>query len=700
MLPLLGGSPSVWNTCLMFFQTLLLLGYLYAHASTRLLSPRRQVTLHIVLLAACVVMLPPGIPAGWDPPASGNVIPWLILVLTVSLGPPFIVLSATAPLLQRWLASVDEPVKNPYVLYAASNAGSFIGLLAFPLLFEPNLRLSDQSRLWTAVYVAAALLVAGCGILALRRTSVRSAERAGPLADSPPPTWTTRLKWIALAFVPSSLLLSVTTYLTTDVAATPLLWVIPLSLYLLSFVIVFSGIAERVRGPAAFLHAVAVLVLMFVLFWQISLGFQRAYALHLSVFALTALVLHGELAASRPPPARLTEFYLWMAFGGALGGAFTALVVPVVFESTRDYLAMLVIACFLRPGIKRASTASTLSIVGVASVTIPALILALVYKYDIEDYSFLGTSLFWITTVVAGGVVLSIRKVPPRFGLAVAAIAIAGIAVQPGRATLYSDRSFFGIYRVARATGPVNILYHGTTIHGAQFTDSARRLIPITYYHPSGPVGQVFMELAPEFTDRDIGIVGLGTGSILCYARPGQRWTFFEIDPNVERIARNDSLFTFLSSCPVQPRMVFGDARLTLTKEPHGTYALLVLDAFSSDAIPVHLLTREAIALYERLLTDRGVLMLHISNRRLDLEPVVADLAADAGLVALLRNHEVPNQRQDSAYDYGSDWVVLARSEEHLGKLTTDPLWTKLEPTGNSRPWTDDYSNIIGVIRW
>ena len=685
----------------MYFQSMLLLGYLYAHASSKFLSPRRQIVLHAFLLAICAVQLPLGLPQGWTPPGSANVIPWLIGVLTVSLGAPFLVLSATAPLLQRWLATVDPPVRNPYVLYAASNAGSFLGLLAFPLLLEPSLQLSEQSRIWSGVYAVAVVLVVVCGAFAWKRLRLEGAiHERDEATDAAPPVWSIRLKWVALSFVPSSLLLGVTTFLSTDVAATPLLWVIPLSLYLLTFVIVFSRSGQPLSTTAAVIHALLVTALALVFFWQANLGFRRAYGLHLGVFAFTTLVLHGRLAASRPAPRYLTEFYLWMAFGGALGGAFTALVVPLIFESTRDYLLMVGLACLLRPTLKHFRPRVLFERANVAVALLPALMLFVISKYDYETYTLAGLSVKWLATAVAAVLILFLMPSATRFGIAILAVGIAGHLLMRSRATIYTDRSFFGIYRVTRATGPANVLYHGTTIHGAQFTDGKRTLRPVTYYHPNGPVGDVFRELGPRLAGREIGIVGLGTGSILCYARPGQEWTFFEIDPHVAEIASNRKFFSFLSDCPVDPRIVFGDARLTLGSEPPGTYSVLVLDAFSSDAIPVHLLTREAFELYESVLADDGVLLVHISNRRLNLEPVVAELARDAGLEALVNNHYVADSAQDKEYEYGADWVVLARSREDFGPLTADPMWKRLDMDPAGRVWTDDYSNLFSVIRW
>ena len=331
---------------------------------------------------------------------------------------------------------------------------------------------------------------------------------------------------------------------------------------------------------------------------------------------------------------------------------------------------------------------------------IPALALLFIPKSSLDSIHLAGVSYLWIAAIIIALVVASLMRSPIQFGIAIGGIVAAGLQNQASHGTLYRDRSFFGIYRVASAIGPANILYHGTTIHGAQFTDSARRLLPITYYHSDGPVGAVFRALDSKLPGGNVGIVGLGTGSILCYSKPGEHWTFFEIDPHVAAIARNPRLFTFLSGCQVKPDIVFGDARLTIAREAEKKFSLLVLDAFSSDAIPVHLLTREAMNLYKRVLAADGVIMVHISNRRLDLEPVVGDLAKDAGLEALIQNHDVANSKQNSDYDYGSDWVILARDRSDFGVLSADTTWRAVVTSARGKVWTDDYSNILSVIRW
>lgn len=705
VLPLLGGSPAVWNTCLMYFQAVLLGGYLYAHLTTRWLGIRRQAALHLVLLAITFLALPIAVPAGWTPPDSGRPIAWLLLLLTVAVGAPFMILSATAPLLQRWLAGMDHPAAaDPYLLYAASNAGSFLGLLAFPIVLEPALRLGEQSALWSAGYALAGGLTGLCVALVWRRSrmwgTAASAGEARASDESARPTAGERLRWVALAFVPSSLLLGVTTYLTTDVAAVPFLWVLPLALYLLTFVVVFARTSRTKPRVPLEAHAFLVTVFVLVIFWDLGLQQQWAYLLHLGVFAFTALVLHGELAATRPAPKYLTEFYLWLAFGGALGGAFNALAAPVLFHTVAEYVPVVVLACFLRPSQPLRAAGLVERVQWMAVSVIPALLLAVVVAFDAWHRRVLGVPVMLLVSLAAGAIALTLRASAPLFGASLAAIGIAGLVLfRAPESTLHAERSFFGAYRVVQ-DGDVRLLYHGTTVHGAQFGDSARRNRPLTYYHAAGPAGQVFQALGPRLDGKRIGVVGLGAGSLLCFARPDQAWTFYEIDPLVERIARDPAYFTFMRDCPVQATVVLGDARLTLAREPDQRFALLVLDAFSSDAIPVHLLTREALALYRRLLEPAGVLLVHISNQHLRLEPVVASLAADAGLLGLTAEHFVAPGPQEEELDYSSDWVILMRRREGAGSLAGDKRWRPIVTRAEEKPWTDDYSNVFGAIDW
>jgi len=578
--------------------------------------------------------------------------------------------------------------------------------VAFATHTATHLRLRQQSTLWAIGYCIGFALTSTCAVLAWRGAHTGAsgghARKQAPLdtlAENSP-TNRDRARWIALAFVPSSLLLGVTTYLSTDVASAPLLWVVPLAIYLLTFVIVFARQRTQANPLTSVMHAVLATALVMVLFWDAPLDLRWAYPLHLGVFAFTALLLHGELAAARPSPSHLTEYYLWMSLGGALGGVFNAVIAPLIFKSITEYELVVVLACFLRPsrGVKVSGVVEWLRAAAVA--VIPALLMAAVVAYKLDSQSVLGIRGAWIAVVVAATMILSMHASAPRFGVSLAAVALAGpVFFEKSSDLLYADRSFFGAYRV-EGSSRSNVLMHGTTIHGAQFVNSAQRLEPTTYYHTNGPAGQLFAALNDRLTGGHVAAVGLGTGTLLCYSKPGQTWSVFEIDSHVEAIARNKQYFTFTSDCAVKPTIILGDARLTLAKEPSARYSVLVLDAFSSDAIPVHLLTREALALYLRVLNPTGVLLVHISNRHLGLEPVLAALAKNAGLVALIGEHDVDDDREKAELDYSSDWVVLAHRKEDLGPIAGDSRWREVKARSQRDLWTDDYSNVLDVIKW
>ena len=702
VLPLLGGSPAVWNTCLMYFQAMLLLGYLYAHLTSRWLAPRKQVLVHVGLLILALISLPIAVPSGWTPPASDNVIPWLVALLTIGIGAPFMLLAATAPLVQRWLTSSDHPAaKNPYLLYAASNAGSLLGLLGFPFVMEPNLRLSQQSFLWGAGYVVAIVLAILCAIAVYRRasSSIMLTVEEGD-ASSPSPTMRDRVKWLALAFVPSSLLLGVTTYISTDVAAVPLLWVVPLALYLITFIIVFGRGGQKPGRIMSWVHAALLATLVLAMFWGSGMSLRTRILLHLSVFFMTALLLHAELASSRPAPRHLTEFYLWMALGGALGGAFNAIVAPLIFKTIAEYQLVLVAAAFLRPSRVSGMTKELERMRFIPIAVLPAALVVGVSWLGLADKGVFGITMKLVISIAALVMIVALSDSALRYGLSIVAIFIGSfLLAQKYTKDLYQARSFFGAYRVENAY-IAHRLVHGTTTHGAQFQDSARRRLPVTYYHPKGPVGQLFAVLGSRLDGKSIGAVGLGAGSVLCYSKPGQKWTFFEIDPLVQQISSNPKYFSYLRDCDVKPRFVIGDARLTLTREPPGEFSVLIVDAFSSDAIPVHLLTREAFKVYERVLDERGVLLVHVSNKHLDLHPVVAALAKDAGLIALLNEHDPDSADERAELDYASDWVALVKQREDLPNARSDTSWKLMTVPEGFRPWSDDYSNIFEVIRW
>ena len=720
VLPSLGGAPGVWNTSMVFFQTVLLAGYAYAHFSVRLLGVRRQAYLHLALLGAAFLLLPIGLPD--SNPWQGQPELWLLWTLAQSVGLPFLAVAATAPLLQKWFSATGHShAKDPYFLYGASNIGSLIALLGYPFLVEPILALDAQSKVWMLAYGILAILIFGCMVMAQRLSNNLKGSAVDIMVPKPcqRPVLTDRLRWIVLALVPSSLLLGVTTHISTDVAAVPLLWVVPLSLYLLTFVIVFSRRPLLRHSWMLRLQPLVLIPLLASFIWSFSVWV--AAPIHLLAFFVTAMVCHGELARRRPDVEHLTEFYLWMSFGGMLGGLFAALLAPVIFDSVIEYPLMVVLACLLRPLRSYKESKSALDRSGLKMdlllplVLFAALALPLwLTNSDFSDLSLIG--IFIVFQVVALSI-YGFSSRPLRMSLGFAAVLLATTVVDRNERVIVQDRSFFGISRVAQtADGRFNLLKHGTTLHGAQHRDPVNWQEPLTYYHRAGPIGQVFAALAAAGrTPSQVGAIGLGVGTLACYRLPDQGWTFFEIDPAMERIARDPRYFRYLSSCAEASPVVIGDARLSLRSETDGKYDLLVFDAFSSDAIPMHLLNREALALYETKLAERGIMAFHISNRTLNLLPILARLAEDAGLAGRFQSFVLSGDGYRSDYKVGSKWIVLARSDAELdflepaasGVAPKSPEdegiqsdWLDLATQPKGRLWTDDFSDILGALHW
>jgi len=716
-LPLLGGTPAVWNTCLVFFQMVLLAGYLYAYASTKWLQRRAQIALHLCIACAAFAVLPMHIPAGWEPPAQSNPVLWMLAMLSVAVGLPFFLLSSSTPMLQRWFAQTGhKSAGDPYFLYAASNAGSMVGLLGYPLLVEPALRLSAQSRWWSYGYLLFIALTAACAALAWRARPTAAAaksveEQAGEA--NPGSLWRERLLWIALAFVPSSLMMGVTTALTTDVPAIPLFWVLPLALYLLSFVLVFAS-----RPPISHPWLVRrlpflILVTLYPTLSKTQLPLAITFLLYLSTLFAVALVCHGELAHGRPGTGRLTEFYLWISVGGVLGGIFNALLAPVVFSTVAEFPLALIFAAFLRPPIdqpaeepaKAAKARRNDVLLPIAlGLCMAAVILTLVHL-GFKPSRPLNIALFGYSMLGC----LSFGKRPLRFAAGVVALVCASLLYTgPYGRFLHTERSFFGVLRVANdATGKYRLLYHGVIIHGTQSNDAARSREPLAYYTQSGPAGSVLRALQNKtFPDSNNqhkpswAVVGLGAGAMGCYLQPGESLTFYEIDPAVRRIAADPRYFTFLSQCAPQARIVLGDARLELRGAPDAGYDLIVLDAFSGDSIPMHLLTKEALALYLRKLAPGGMLAFHISNNHLELAPTLAALARDAGLVCLVDDDTLVPQADLDAGKMPSKWLAMARTQKDLGALASDRHWMPVEVRPNTKVWTDDHSDLLSIVKW
>jgi hypothetical protein len=704
-LPQLGGSPNVWNTCVVFFQAALLTGYLYAHVVTTRLPLGAQVGLHGLLLAATMLTLPIVIPAGWIPPTDANPVPWLLGLLGVAVGVPFVIASASAPLLQRWFSLTGRPsAADPYFLYAASNAGSLVSLLAYPLVVEPAWSLTEQSAKWRTAFALLGLLILSCGLVARRmaRGTVPFAAEPAGAADAQAPatsrhaaadlvSWHQRLRWLALAAIPASLMLSVTTYLSTDVAAVPLLWILPLTCYLLSFVIAFAPTPILSIESAVKLVPALVASLAFFMMQEGTLEIWFALPLHLAAFFAIATALHLQLARARPTAEALTEFYVWIAAGGVIGGAFNAFVAPVAFTGVAEYPVGLVATCLVlvwteaRPAPTKADAWWPMAL-GTSGVGLGWLVEHTGQAPQVRAAAFMPL------VVIAFG--FSRRRL--RFALAIAALLVAGHLTQGRDGVLLASRSFFGVLRLTEDTGGrYHSLWHGTTLHGQQSLDPARRREALTYYHPSGPIGQTVAMLKARQSDARVGAVGLGAGSLAAYANRRQHWTFFEIDPLVERIAQDPAYFTYLSDCGESCKVVLGDARLSLARVPDASYDLLVLDAFTSDAIPMHLLTRDAVLVYLSKLRPAGLLAFHVSNRHLSLRPVLGDVAASLGLQAISQRHEVSDASTGQAT---SEWIVMTREAGTLEGLASDARWTRMVTRRNTRVWTDDYSNIVAAL--
>lgn len=699
VLPRLGGSAAVWTTCMLFFQGALLAGYAYAHESTRRWGPRRQALFHAVLIAVPLAFLPF---RGGDPGAWGGDPAWALLGwLVVCVGPPFFVVATSAPLLQRWLAaSDDQAARDPYFLYAASNLGSMLALLAYPLLLEPNLGLNTQNQAWTFFYGVWVLLTWALAWKVGRSPQSATTAEAKSETAVAPIAWRQWGGWVALAFVPSSLMLGVTTYLSTDIAAIPLLWVVPLALYLLTFIVAF---AKRPWPPHAWvLKATPIALVLLVLVLNIGPILRpELVPVHLAAFFLVGLSCHGELVRRRPEASQLTAFYLALSLGGVLGGLFNALVAPAVFNDITEYPLMIALAALALPAVAPRGKRWW------ADFLWPALlglgVIGLVWALPAWSKGEAGSTLLRIVLGLGAFAMFAQKDRPARFAIVTALVLAAGaLAHQNGR-VVEQARSFFGVSKVTRdADGRFQRLHHGSTLHGLQAIEPGQERAALSYYHRTGPVGQYFAMLdESQRTPRRVALVGLGAGAITAYARPEQTWDVFEIDPVVARIALDPRDFTFLRDCPARSLSVrLGDGRLGLNAAQDGAFDLIVLDAFSSDAVPVHLLTREALAMYRRKLAPRGSILVNISNRYFELAPVVGALAADAGLACRYQKDIVLTPELARAGKSASAFAVLAASEADLGRIADDPRW-RTPDAARAPLWTDDHADVLRcLIGW
>ena len=703
VLPVLGGTPGVWSVAMVFFQGVLLCGYLYAHLLTRFVPMRLAALLHLVLMSVAVLSLPIAMAKGWGaPPQSGTAF-WLIGLFGASLGLPFFALAGNGPLLQAWFArSGHRHANDPYFLYGASNLGSFCGLLLYPVACEPLMTLAQQSHAWTTGFMVLVGLIACASVLAIRVGGETGGMARQPVA--PPLSAALRLKTIGLAFVPSALLVAVTAQLTTDVVAAPFIWVIPLALYLLTFALAFKDKPRLTHAMMLkvqpWLIGAAVVLVANAGAHDSSAGIVSSMGLTVAAFFVCTMVAHGELYAARPAVSQLTEFYFWMSAGGVLGGIFSALVAPLLFSTILEYPILLVLALLCRPAFHNGPRRAWLIEAGclaAAALVLGAPGLAGVFQINAS----LSTLRFIVVILFSLVIMLSGDKPSRLLGLTAFTIILA-LIYNPRFGKVQSLRSFFGVHRIVDTEDDrTRLLFHGTTIHGVQrlAAPGAAPLRPeqLSYYYQGGPFSQAIdAARSRRGALRDVAVVGLGSGSLACSAKTGENWRIFEIDPVVVSIARDPQKFRFLADCAPNSDIVVGDARLTLAADPHA-YDLIVLDAFSSDSIPVHLLTREAMAVYQAKLKPNGTIILHISNRHMRLDGVVARVAQEQGLVTWLGQDTSP---VDFLNDYHALAIiaVVAKTNDDVGDLKNLANWVQLVPDPTIRAWSDDYANILQAI--
>lgn len=704
VLPHLGGAPAVWTTAMLFFQSALLAGYAYAHLISTRLSIRRQVAVHAMLWAGGLAFLPLAVPEGWAFEPGAHPALQTLAVLALGIGLPFMALAANAPLMQKWYARTGGPLADdPYHLYAASNAGSLIALLGYPFVAEPLIGTRQLGVHWSAGYLLLGAGLALCAVLAIRGGEVEpERQAAGP---APRPAARRVLLWLGLAFVPSSMMLGVTSIISTDLGAFPLVWVIPLALYLLTFILAFSA---RLRLPpvvvqAGFMASVPAVIAVLALNHLTGLGWLGFGLLFCALF-FVALMFHSRLYETRPPEAALTWFYFAMATGGALGGLFNSLIAPLLFEQMLEahlVFALAGLALAGRSGAARrvvGGRAALLLLVAVAGLTVIGIVTGLIPA----ETSGPGI----VTAVLAASLIVLGWERPLRFTLTAAILLGAGLAMRADDGIVARERSFFGAYTVldhgagdeaGDEAGGVRALVSGTTQHGMQFLeDLGKRPRVLSYYHPNAPLGLIFRAGAAGPEAR-VGVVGLGVGALACYAAPGQRWRFYEIDAVVDRIARDPALFDYMDKCGGDAPTVLGDARIQLARETPVPFDVLVIDAFTSDAIPVHLLTVEALELYRSRLAPGGLLALHVSNRYYDLAPLLANAADRLGMHALQHFATATKDAELAPGQAPSRVVLMAEDPAALARFAGDPAWLPLAGDGGV-VWTDDHANILSAL--
>jgi spermidine synthase len=719
--PHLGGTPAVWSIALVFFQAVLLAGYGYAHLVKTYLPHRVGVVFHLVVMAVVLALfLPIHFDPSWGrPPQDGQAL-WLLRVFGVCVGLPFFAIAANGPLLQAWFARSTHPqAHDPYFLYGASNLGSMIALLAYPFVIEPALTLKEQALTWMVGFGILAILIGLSAVLLLRVMRSQEGHVEGHVEGNVAPSHALPsqvsvkdgLIWMVLAFIPSGLLVAVTAHISTDVAAVPLLWVVPLALFLLTFVFAFRTGGEWMHKGLLMARPIALVGLMAAMVLWNNLSWEFVIGIHLSFFFIVTMICHRELYNARPQADQLTAFYFYMSLGGVLGGVFCSLIAPVAFNSIVEYTLLILAAMLIDPGFaKRMKIMPSATIWrGVLAFVFTCVCVALVMRAlpRLPLSTQMSVQIGIILALIGAAFLISFKEV--RIGVIAGAVAAFLPMLGMSDIVIERTRSFFGVHMVRQTEdGTGRYLAHGTTIHGGErYRDEkgqvlANRPEPGSYYYPGGPYSEVILatRAAQGGKLNNTALIGMGIGSTACYSQAGENWTFFEIDPTVARLAQNPAYFRSMHTCMPQAPIVFGDGRLTLA-EQNQTYDLIVIDAFSSDAIPIHLLTTEAVKMYRSKLAQGGVIMFHITNRHLALAPVVAGSAQANGMIAYLKRDEDEQKTGEFAKTMRSKAhiVAVAVEEKHLGALPQTTGWHLQKKPDDFRIWTDDYSNLIDAIK-
>lgn len=716
LLPYLGGVPAVWNTCMVFFQLLLLAGYFYSDRLVNLCSKKAaQLSIHFCLLGLSLLFLPVYFTdALLSSNASMNPILWLFGVLLTGLGLPFFVISTNAPLLQRWFSDTDTTgAKDPYFLYVASNCGSLLALFIYPILIEPTFKLSQQSHLFMWAYWLLAFLVILCGWFSFNAKRATRVTPVSPKINSEGIPFGKKLRWLALSAIPSSLMMGLTTHIATDIASVPLIWMVPFSVYLISFILAFSKKSFLSQESLAWVFPYLVVAVVVMLCMNSTGALFFVIGINLAAFFVIALYLHRSLALERPSPSKLTEFYFLLSLGGVLGGIFNALVAPFIFEQAIEYPLVITLSCFFihrrlskletKPGVLDWGLPVIVGLVTYGLIQLMTLITK-THSYNSSFDKLISFGMLGLPAFLC----FVCRMRPIRFMLSIASLLFVAIFLSPVQTDIVSvKRSFFAVSMIKNveiAGQKYRMYLHGTTVHGLQNLNPLRAKEAISYYHQGSPFGEIFRQSENNFVKKKVAVIGLGAGCMAVYAKKAEVWDFYEIDPVVRYFAVNEKYFTYLHDCLAEWEIHMGDGRLSIEKAPDRFYDLIVLDAFSSDSIPVHLVTQEAIKLYLSKLSEKGLIVFNISNRYFKMEPILGNTGNSLGLYCYYQNDNVLPAGIDSPADtpyYPSKWLVMARSKEALALIIGNKKWIATpDKIENEKIWTDDFSNIWKAIEF